>query len=442
MASPFQAATTLSSRAGCGRASRAASRAARTRSHRPSSSGSTGSCSVDAPCSKVPAGGDLQQGGGPLAVVRAEHLDQLRRRPGVRQSLDAVRVGVQRRGEPALGGAQVADHPVRGLAGPPAGPAVTRSPATGGCRRAAATRCRTASSRSAAPPSPRRPSSARSRRPAGRRSRRGPSPRRCPRPSAARRRPRCARGGAAAAPAPSTAGTSGRRRSRPAARRTSAARDRTAASSRSASGGGAPSPTDHGLLGQARDDPLARGDHLVAALGPGLRHRREQLGERRHAVPRRRREVGAAVEREPVRRGEHRHRPAAVAGERGGRLHVDGVDVRPLLAVDLDRHEVRVEERGDLRRPRTTRAPSRGTSGRRRSRSRGAPARPARAPRRTPRRPTAASRPGCPGAAAGTARCWRRDGWAPAHPAWQRAARRPRQLPAAVPCQARSTLSR
>ena len=55
MARPFQAATTLSSRAGCGRLARASSRAVRTRAHRAGSSGSWRSWSVEAPCSNVPA---------------------------------------------------------------------------------------------------------------------------------------------------------------------------------------------------------------------------------------------------------------------------------------------------------------------------------------------------------------------------------------------------
>ncbi len=50
-------------------------------------------------------------------------------------------------------------------------------------------------------------------------------------------------------------------------------------------------------------------------------------------------EVRAAVERASVRRAEHRHGPAALPGHRLRRGHVDGVDVRPFLAVDLHVHE-------------------------------------------------------------------------------------------------------
>ena len=67
---------------------------------------------------------------------------------------------------------------------------------------------------------------------------------------------------------------------------------------------------------------------------------------------------GSAVGRE-----EHRHRPAAAAGHRLHGLHVDGVDVGPLLAVDLHVDEQLVHHRRRWRRPRRTRAPSRGTSG-------------------------------------------------------------------------------
>ena len=105
----------------------------------------------------------------------------------------------------------------------------------------------------------------------------------------------------------------------------------------------------------------------------------------------------------PVRRQEDGHRPAAAAGQRDDGVHVDRVEVGPLLAVDLDADEVLVHHARGQRRPRTTRAPSRGTSGTRRSRSRAGSAGPRRARGRAPRRPTGTSRPGCPRAAGGTA---------------------------------------
>ena len=64
----------------------------------------------------------------------------------------------------------------------------------------------------------------------------------------------------------------------------------------------------------------------------------------RHALARLGREVGAGVERHAVGREEGVQRPAAVAGHGLHGVHVDGVDVRALLAVDLDRHEVLVHQ--------------------------------------------------------------------------------------------------
>ena len=58
-------------------------------------------------------------------------------------------------------------------------------------------------------------------------------------------------------------------------------------------------------------------------------------------------EVGPAEERAAVRCQEHRHRPAAPARLGLHRLHVDGVDVGPLLAVHLDVDEQVVHDLGD-----------------------------------------------------------------------------------------------
>ena len=179
IASPFQAATTLSSRAGRTR-SRASLEQPAAYVGEPRGSlevvgvaraAGASSCRArrcrPAVTSTAP--------GRPGAVVRAEHLDELRRRPGVELALDALAVRVQRRGEAALGGAQLAEQEVGGLARDP----IAERPARPARRGRAAGRCRRASSRSAAPPRPRRRSSARSRRRAGRRCRRGPSPRGC-----------------------------------------------------------------------------------------------------------------------------------------------------------------------------------------------------------------------------------------------------------------------
>ena len=158
------------------------------------------------------------------------------------------------------------------------------------------------------------------------------------------------------------------------------------------------------LAAEVLDDPLAL---LLGSpsrrSSPRLGDRLQQLAPARHAVARLGREVRAGVERHLLGRREGVQRPAAVAGHRLHRVHVDRVDVGPLLAVDLDADEVLVHVARRRPGPRTTRAPSRGTSGRPSSRSRRAAARRARAPRRAPRSPH-----GCQ--STGLSLCWSRYG--------------------------------
>ena len=90
------------------------------------------------------------------------------------------------------------------------------------------------------------------------------------------------------------------------------------------------------------------GEHVVAPFAPRLRHRGAHAPERRHAVPVGVGEVRARVERPAVGRAPHAHRPAAAAGQRLHRLHVDRVDVGALLAVDLHVDEALVHERGGV----------------------------------------------------------------------------------------------
>ena len=118
-------------------------------------------------------------------------------------------------------------------------------------------------------------------------------------------------------------------------------------------------------------------------------------------VLRRRREIGAAVKGLQIRRQPYAHRPAAGAGGGLHERHVDAIDVGPFLAIDLDRDELSLRTRATPC-SRTTRAPSRGTSGRWRSRWRERSACRSCAPPRRPRGPTDTNRPGCSRAAAGT----------------------------------------
>ncbi len=219
------------------------------------------------------------------------------------------------------------------------GSARGRAPASRAGSRGRAARCRRASSRSGGRASRRRPSSGRSRRRPGRRCRRPASRRGSSRPARSRR-------GRAAAPAP------GRRElgraSEAAAPRVGAAEQRL-----------------HRLVeefrargvrgGLDRRDRLQPGPRLrrprpqlVAPAREGVDHRLHHHAEARHPAALVRREVGAAVEGHAVGVAEDRHRPAAAAGHRLHRLHVEGVDVGALLAVDLDVDEVLVHVGGGL----------------------------------------------------------------------------------------------
>ena len=124
------------------------------------------------------------------------------------------------------------------------------------------------------------------------------------------------------------------------------------------------------------------------------------------------REVGAGVEGHLLGGEEHVQRPAALAGHRLARLHVDRVQVGPLLAVELDAHEALVHERGGVRVLEGLAlhhvAPVAGRVADRQQDRHVALAR--RAP--APRRPTGTSPRGCPCAGAGTARSRRPGGWA------------------------------
>ena len=151
-------------------------------------------------------------------------------------------------------------------------------------------------------------------------------------------------------------------------------------------------------LARAIEGTAERVDVLLqvgATVAPHVVDRRQQLQELRLG------EVRAAIERIAVRREEHRHRPPAAPGHGLHRIHVDRIDVRPFLTVDLHVDEETVHRLGDLvvleRLVRHHVAPVAGASSRPRAGSgRRAPWR-----RRTPPAPMRTSRPGCPGVAAG-----------------------------------------
>ena len=106
-----------------------------------------------------------------------------------------------------------------------------------------------------------------------------------------------------------------------------------------------------GLAGGAAevgDELVGAGVELLAAVRVEVGHAFADLSPRRAAVSRRGRVVGAAEERTAIGHQEAVERPAAAAGHGDEGVHVHGVDVGALLAVDLDADEVGVHDRGDL----------------------------------------------------------------------------------------------
>ena len=90
------------------------------------------------------------------------------------------------------------------------------------------------------------------------------------------------------------------------------------------------------------------GGEVVAAVLPGVVDRLEHLHEGRHAAVALLRVVRAPVERLARWGEEHRHRPTATPGHGLDGVHVDGVDVGPLLPVDLHVDEQPVHDRSRL----------------------------------------------------------------------------------------------
>ena len=173
-------------------------------------------------------------------------------------------------------------------------------------------------------------------------------------------------------------------------------------SNASDSGAPAPRPPTAVLSSIACAQLLGLLDELVAPVAPGVVDRVQEAHEAGHALAVVMREVGAAEERPAVGVEEDGHRPAALPGHRLDRLHVDGVDVGPLLAVDLHVDEAVVHHRGDVvvleRLVGHHVAPvARRVADRQEDRLVLRPG-----PARTPPRPTGTSRPGCRRAGAGT----------------------------------------
>ncbi len=102
---------------------------------------------------------------------------------------------------------------------------------------------------------------------------------------------------------------------------------------------------EHVVLRQVVDHPL----YAAAVVVVDTVHRFQHFFEGGQAAHRLAREISAAVERLPVGREEDRERPAALPGQRLHSFLVAAVDLRPVVPVHLDGHEVAVDERRRLR---------------------------------------------------------------------------------------------
>ena len=86
--------------------------------------------------------------------------------------------------------------------------------------------------------------------------------------------------------------------------------------------------------------------HLVLLVLPCIRHAEQNLPEARHAVAGLLGEIGTAVEGPAFRCKKDRHRPPAVSCHRGDGTHINTVQIRSLLAVDLYVDEMLIHQQG------------------------------------------------------------------------------------------------
>jgi hypothetical protein len=102
-------------------------------------------------------------------------------------------------------------------------------------------------------------------------------------------------------------------------------------------------PADQLRAADGLDHRGALLEHVRPLVGPRRADRGEQPPEIRL------RKVRAAEERFTIGRGEDGHRPAALPGHRLRGGHVDGIHIGPLLAVHLDRDKAVIDQRGNRR---------------------------------------------------------------------------------------------
>ena len=103
-----------------------------------------------------------------------------------------------------------------------------------------------------------------------------------------------------------------------------------------------------GHLLQFLRHPFGRIDDGVALFFPGLRDAQQDRAKARPSAVILRREISAAGEGLEVGGQPDAHGPAAPAGRRLHKGHIDVIDIGALLAVHLDGHEVVVQNPGDL----------------------------------------------------------------------------------------------
>ena len=100
------------------------------------------------------------------------------------------------------------------------------------------------------------------------------------------------------------------------------------------------------LRAQSRHQAVDVMAHAIGLVLIDLRDLQQHRHERRAAELRLLGKICTAEERPRLAIEKHRQRPAALFAERMERIHVDGIDVGPLLTVDLDVHVEAVHDIG------------------------------------------------------------------------------------------------
>ena len=88
--------------------------------------------------------------------------------------------------------------------------------------------------------------------------------------------------------------------------------------------------------------------NLLVVFLPGSRDSLQDLFETGLTISILRRKIGSADKRLQVRRQPDAHRPAATAGGRLHKSHVNAIDIGAFLAIDFDVHKLAIHDRGHL----------------------------------------------------------------------------------------------